>query len=153
MERVAEPTVSTPSSVPAALRLLAGGLFAYAGYLKAVDPAAFATELQNYRLLPTSLVASLAHYLPWLELVCAGAVFIAPMRRGAWLLLAVLGVGFVVFTTSAYLRGLDISCGCFGAAQARPIDSLTLARTGAILALTLAGFALDRVRPGREAAD
>lgn len=144
MERVADPALNAAGLVPTALRILVAGIFAYAGGLKIVEPAAFSEQLLNYRLLPAPLAGPLAHYVPWLELTCAAALFASPLRRGSWLLLVVLAIGFVVFTTSAYVRGLDISCGCFGAGQSAPIDLVTLARTASILALTLAGFTLDQ---------
>jgi putative oxidoreductase len=56
----------------------------------------------------------LALYLPWLELLCAAAVLTRRYERGALLLLAGWGGIFTVALASAWLRGLDISCGCFG---------------------------------------
>ena len=131
------------------LRLSAAGLFAYAGYAKVLDPTTFAAELDNYRLLPAGWSGPLSLYLPWLELTCATALFVPAVRRGAWLLLAILGFGFVGFVVIAWIRGLDITCGCFGPGGARPIDLLTVTRTTAVLALGLTGFAIDRPRVER----
>lgn len=129
------------------LRVSIAALFAYAGIAKALDPGAFAVELGNYRLLPALAEPSLAYYVPWLEIVCAAALFARPFRAGAWLVLAGLAAAFVVFVTSAWIRGIDVSCGCFGGGG-RPIDALTVARTALVLTATCAGFALDRPRCG-----
>jgi len=95
------------------IRLVLGGIFIYAGYIKIIDPHGFAKNIYQYQLLPDVLVNISALILPWLEVV-AGACLIAvpPLRRGAagWILLML-----IVFTTAIIIslaRGLDISCGC-----------------------------------------
>ena len=40
-----------------------------AGALKLIDPAAFARDIEHYRLVPAVVAATLSVYLPWLELV------------------------------------------------------------------------------------
>jgi uncharacterized membrane protein YphA (DoxX/SURF4 family) len=58
--------------------------------------------------------------LPWLEIICGTAVLLGIYERGA---LAILCGALVVFTAaiiSAWSRGLDISCGCFG--NSTPIE-------------------------------
>jgi uncharacterized membrane protein YphA (DoxX/SURF4 family) len=103
------------------LRLLAGGVFLVAGVLKVRDPAHFAADIDHFRLLPYFAVAPLALYLPWLEIVCGLAVFVGGSRRSALVLLLVLTVVFIAAITSAWMRGLDIRCGCFGAASTAPL--------------------------------
>lgn len=117
------------------LRFLCGGLFVVAGVLKAFDPAQFAADIDHYHLLPYFAVAPLALYLPWLELICGFAAMAGAARRGALVLLLGLTVIFTFAVASAWMRGLDINCGCFGAASAVPL-SLALVRDvvlGAIL--------------------
>lgn len=96
------------------LRLLVGGAFIYAGSLKALDPAGFAQAVDNFRLLPYPLSCAIGVYLPWLEILAGAALVIGIFRAGATLLLGGLLVAFLVVLASAWARGLDISCGCFG---------------------------------------
>jgi putative oxidoreductase len=103
------------------LRLLAGGVFLVAGVLKVLDPARFAADIDHFRLLPYFAVAPLALYLPWLEIICGLAVFVGASRRSALGLLLALTVVFIAAITSAWMRGLDIRCGCFGAASTAPL--------------------------------
>jgi uncharacterized membrane protein YphA (DoxX/SURF4 family) len=103
------------------LRLLAGGIFLVAGVLKVLDPAHFAADIDHFRLLPYFAVAPLALYLPWLEIFCGLAVFVTAWRRSALVLLLLLTVVFIAAITSAWMRGLDIRCGCFGAASTAPL--------------------------------
>jgi uncharacterized membrane protein YphA (DoxX/SURF4 family) len=116
-------------------RLALAGVFLYAGLSKLLDPAAFAVSIENYRLLPCAPSGWVALYLPWLETGCAPGLFLPRLRLGATALLAALCAGFCVFLTSALLRGLDISCGCFGGdAAARSDLRLPLLRATLLLA-------------------
>jgi len=103
------------------LRLLVGGIFVVAGVLKVLDPARFAADIDHFRLLRYFAVAPLALYLPWLEIICGLAVFGSAWRRSALLLLLALTIVFIAAITSAWMRGLDIRCGCFGAASTAPL--------------------------------
>jgi putative oxidoreductase len=103
------------------LRFLAGGVFLVAGVLKVLDPARFAADIDHFRLLPYFAVAPLALYLPWLEVICGLAVLVGAWRRSALVLLLALTIVFIAIITSAWMRGLDIRCGCFGAASTAPL--------------------------------
>ena len=96
-------------------RWLLAAILAVAGALKAWDPAATAQSIAHYHLLPAALANSAGLYVPWLELGCAAALLTRPLRRGGWLLAVLLSGSFLVFTSSALLRGLNVACGCFGA--------------------------------------
>lgn len=124
-----------------ACRLLLGGTFAYAALLKLADPSAFATDIGHYRLVPYPLTLAASIYLPWLELLCGTAVLIRRFERGALVLLLGLCVLFSVALTSAWFRGLDIECGCFGSASIPAAVPVALARS---LALGLIAFFLLR---------
>lgn len=123
------------------------GVLAYAGIAKALDPAQFALELENYRFLPSMLTPALALYVPWLEIACAGGLLHAAWRRGAWLIALGLCIGFWVFVLSAWMRGLDVTCGCLGGASASPLTGLTVLRTSLLLAVAAVGFLCDRDEP------
>ena len=99
------------------LAVIIGLTFIYAGALKAWDPVKFATDISNFRILPWGLGVRLAFYLPWVEIVCGVALFIGWMRAGAVSILTALTVVFIGATISAQARGIDLECGCFGAAS------------------------------------
>lgn len=96
------------------LRLAVAGVFLTAGVLKAWEPARFALDVHHYQLLPWVLSAAAAFYLPWLEIVCGAALFVRKVERGALLIALILTTIFLAALISAWSRGLDISCGCFG---------------------------------------
>jgi hypothetical protein len=116
------------------LRLLLAVIFALAGALKLADPATFAVEVSNYRLLP-ELAPYIAVCLPPTELVVAAALLVGPRpwaRAGALAAAALLGV-FNVGVAQVLVRGINISCGCFGGSSG-PVNGWTLARDLALLA-------------------
>jgi putative oxidoreductase len=97
--------------------ILAIGLAAvlgYAGAAKLHDPAAFSTDIENFQLLPAGPSALLAVYLPWLELLLAAGLLLPRWRASAALITTVLFAVFTLAVGLAWVRGLDITCGCFG---------------------------------------
>lgn len=96
------------------IRLALAVILAWAGLLKVLDPAAFAQNILNFRLVSTPLAAALALYIPWLELLIAAALLLPRLRTGATLLTALLFTLFAVLWIVTGLRGIDVTCGCFG---------------------------------------
>ncbi len=99
------------------LDLVLAGIFIYAGILKAIDPVQFASDIDNYKILPWPVSVALAFYLPWLEIFCALGLVFRFFYRGALSILSASIVVFTLATIAAKVRGLDITCGCFGHAS------------------------------------
>jgi putative oxidoreductase len=114
------------------LRLVLAGLFLYAGGSKLADPSAFQVDIFNFAILPWAAAGVAAVYLPWLEILCAGALI--ARKPAAGLLLTVLMVVFTLAIATAWGRGLEVSCGCFGATDGPTNYPLKLTENFAILA-------------------
>ena len=99
------------------LDFVLAGIFIYAGILKAIDPVQFASDIDNYKILPWPVSVALAFYLPWLEILCALGLVFRFLYRGALSILSASTVVFTLATIAAKVRGLDITCGCFGHAS------------------------------------
>jgi putative oxidoreductase len=97
--------------------LVVSAVFIYAGAIKVLDPVGFARDIDNYHMLPWALSIRLAFYLPWLEIFCGLAVLCGLFYRGGLLILNALISVFIVASVVAKVRGLDITCGCFGHAS------------------------------------
>lgn len=100
--------------------LVMGGLFLFAGLTKLGSPEKMAGAIARYELLPTEWVSPLGHILPWWEV--AWAVLLLTRRLvqpSRWVLMGLLVV-YTVAALSAWLRGLDAQCGCFGEAGGSP---------------------------------
>jgi uncharacterized membrane protein YphA (DoxX/SURF4 family) len=120
-------------------RLLLGGLFIWAGAVKALDVPAFAGQIAAYQLLPYAWNYVVAAVLPYIELL-AGFLVVANIRvKPAALLTGLLNVVFIVVLASVLARGLNIDCGCFGPdAGTTPLQAL--GRDLVLLALAVAVY-------------
>jgi putative oxidoreductase len=85
--------------------------------IRLADPAGFANDIDNYKLLPWMIGLALAFYLPWLEILCGVALIVRRLYLGGLSILAALISVSVIATLAAKVRGLDITCGCFGHAS------------------------------------
>ena len=120
------------------LDFIVAAVFLYAGVLKMLDPAQFAHDVNNYRILPWTLSVALGFYLPWLEIFCGLALIARFLYGGALSILTLLIVVFTLATIAAKARGLDITCGCFGHASQHWSLPAHLVTNSAILAALLA---------------
>jgi len=100
------------------VRLIVGGVFLYAGMLKAVHPGQLLLDIQHYQLVSDRFAWLSAGFLPYLEIV-GGLALLGPKTTAAarYLLAGVLLV-FLAALISAWTRGLNVSCGCFGRGSA-----------------------------------
>ncbi|MEY2576783.1 MAG: hypothetical protein QOF80_2270 [Verrucomicrobiota bacterium] len=110
-------TSSFPRILWRVVAIIIGGLFIYAGAVKVIDPAEFARDIDNYKMLAWQVSVWMGFYLPWLEILCGLALIARVLYRGSVFVLTALMVLFIVITVIAKARGLDISCGCFGHAS------------------------------------
>jgi len=97
------------------LRLGLAVVFVYAGAMKLADPTGFAREIDAYRLIPEAMSDLMAVYLPWLEIAIGAGVLLPWTVRSMAVIQMGLMIVFIVALSSAWWRGLDIKCGCFGA--------------------------------------
>ena len=116
------------------LRLVLGGIFLYAGAIKIVNPAAFATGIGNYRLLAHEWLNLLAITLPWIEVIAAAVLIAGVWKRASALLIALMLVVFLVAIGQAVARNLNIDCGCFGTVAGRKVGLMGLGEDLAMLA-------------------
>lgn len=95
------------------LRWLVAIIFIFAGITKALNPETFARDIDNYRMLPYLLATIMAIILPWLEILCGIFLITRKWEKGAAVTLFVLTSMFLIAMSTAIVRGLDITCGCF----------------------------------------
>ncbi len=110
-------TSKTCNIVWRVIDVIVGGIFVYAGAIKALDPVRFANDIDNYKFLPWFISVRLAFYLPWLEMLCGLVLIFRFLYRGGLSILTTLILVFIGATIAAKARGLDITCGCFGHAS------------------------------------
>ena len=120
------------------LHLLFGGVFIYAGAMKAWSPMVFLDDVRSFALLPDPYAGMLAMFLPWLEIFGGLAVITGCLRKGGLLVLNGSLIAFLIAISIAWFRGTDIRCGCFGDSGAATSNYAELiTRDLALLALGL----------------
>ncbi|CAB4331733.1 unannotated protein [freshwater metagenome] len=97
-----------------AARLILGGVLFAAGYLKIGTPDKSQMAVRAYEMLPISVANMLGLILPFVEIVIGALLILGSLTR----FMAALG-GFTMFIfiiaiSQAWVRGLNIDCGCFG---------------------------------------
>lgn len=116
--------------------LFVGLVLAVAAISKLRHPDEFQGVVENYRLLPSFLVAPVAKLLPLIELATAVALMVPPVREmAAWVAVGL----FVMFTLALAInvgRGrTHIDCGCVR----RPTSRSRIGMFHVLRALFLAG--------------
>jgi uncharacterized membrane protein YphA (DoxX/SURF4 family) len=105
-------TISFPPLV-SGLRVALGVVFIVASLDKIQDPAAFAENIANYRIVPHEFIHIIAITLPWLEIVVGALLLLGIWTRANAALAFGMLFAFILAISQALIRDLDISCGCF----------------------------------------
>ena len=128
-------------------RLIVGGVFVYAGFLKASGQTAeFAGLVAAYKILPAFLVVPFATGLPYVEMWVGLFILAGLYTRYAAVAAGILNTIFLAVLLSTFARGIDlVSCGCFGADALSPRYTLIL--DGVLIVLSLVIYRLGRFSP------
>jgi hypothetical protein len=118
-----------------------GAVLIAAGLPKAVKPRIFAAQIADYGIVPVPAAGILARAIPLTELLAGGlllAGLAAPLhlrQAGAGLAMVLLAV-FLAALGSAYARGRNIACACFGGnSELETVGAHSIVRTGLLFAL------------------
>ncbi len=90
-----------------------GGVFIYAGIVKAMDTQGFARAILEYRLLDYKWSLVVASVLPYIEMV-SGILMLAGFRTNAAKGILILSMFFVLILSITIIRGIEVDCSCFG---------------------------------------
>ena len=115
-------------------------MFIWSSLPKMRQPYDFLSSVYSYELVGPKLGMFIAMTLPWLELlvgICLiGGIFIS----GALLASIMMAAMFSYVLGSALHKGLEITCGCFGAGSTDIVNYTTLIRAIVILLASLAAY-------------
>lgn len=95
-------------------RLGLAAVWLVSGWVKAADPVESVVAVRAYELLPETLVRPVAIGLPALEIALGLLLLIGLGTRLVALASAALLLVLIAGIVSAWARGLQIDCGCFG---------------------------------------
>lgn len=124
--------ILTGRALNLALRLLLGGLFLYAAFDKVMHPAAFATSVRGYKIVPFELSNLFALAVSWTELTAGAMLILGVFTRKAAAAIALLLVMFIAAITTTLVRGMVIDCGCFGSEGGSSTSWLLIVRNVAL---------------------
>ncbi|MBI5170724.1 MAG: DoxX family membrane protein [Candidatus Eisenbacteria bacterium] len=117
-----------------------GVLFLAAALAKLGDLGDFANQVNHYRLAPVAWVNLIAMVTPWIELLAGLSLVLRVKPRAGALVALVLLVVFTAAVASAWARGLDFRCGCFGKAGAQSIGARKFVENAALTLLAVGAF-------------
>ena len=99
-----------------ALRVGLGAYFAWSGWVKVFQTGLdeFTRAVGNYKIVVSPWDAVIAYMIPWAEMVIGFCLIVGLWKRGAlWALAGLVGV-FAFGVGQAWVRNLNIACGCLG---------------------------------------
>jgi uncharacterized membrane protein YphA (DoxX/SURF4 family) len=104
------------------IRLVIGSVFIYAGFIKLIDPKAFAKVISQFDIVPDILLPAVAIGLPAAELL-AGLGLILNIK-GSLAVIFNLLVVFIMVLGYGIFNNMDIDCGCFSTEEINARNSL-----------------------------
>jgi uncharacterized membrane protein YphA (DoxX/SURF4 family) len=97
-----------------AARLILGTVLIVSGGLKVTSPAVSARAVRAFQILPFEFAGYVGYALPIIEILIGLLLLIGLFTRASAVVGGLLMVAFVIGIASAWIRGLNIDCGCFG---------------------------------------
>ena len=95
-------------------RLILGVVLLVAGGLKVTSPAVSARAVRAFQILPYDLAGYVGYTMPVIEIVVGLLLIAGLFTRVSAAVGGLLMLAFVIGIISAWMRGLNIDCGCFG---------------------------------------
>ena len=95
-------------------RLTLGGVLFVAGYLKVDKLEVSQMAVRSYELLPIPIANFLGQTLPFFEVVVGLLLILGAATRAVAALGGFTMFIFIIAIAQAWVRGLNIDCGCFG---------------------------------------
>jgi uncharacterized membrane protein YphA (DoxX/SURF4 family) len=121
-----------------AARVVLGAVFVYAGFIKLIDPKAFAASISQYDIVPQILLAPAAIGLPALELI-AGLGLIMNIRGSLTVIFSLLFL-FVSVLGYGILNNLNVDCGCFSEDDIKGFNGLRTAFYRDLVMIAVASY-------------
>ena len=119
-------------------------VFILSGLDKINDLSGFAQSIENYRLLPISVVNIFAIIIPWIEVVAGGLLLVGIYIRENSIIIFTLLLVFTISIASAVLRNLDIDCGCQGTFDGQKVGMLKIIENTALIIVSILSIKLPK---------
>ena len=120
------------------VRLVIGSVFIYAGFIKLIDPKAFAKVISQYDIVPDILLPVVAIVLPAAEFL-AGLGLVMNIR-GSLMVIFNLLIVFIMVLGYGIFNDMNIDCGCFSNEEINAHNSLKQALFRALFMIVAACY-------------
>lgn len=107
------------------------------------QPYYFLSTIYSYQIVGPEVGQLAAATLPAIQIAVAASLVLGWFRRGGYVVAVLLFLSFFAAQYYALDRGLNISCGCFGAGSSLLIGVETLALAGGCAVASLVGLILS----------
>ena len=109
-----------------------GFTFIAASLDKIIDPYTFSRSISDYEITPNWISNFVAIILPWIELLCGLLLIVSFFKKinKSYLtdisnnLIILMLLWFIFILSIAWIKGLDIDCGCGLSEKTTPLDRL-----------------------------
>ena len=119
------------------IRLILGAVFLMSAVPKLAAPRRFASDVQQYGILPRPLASAFGYALPYAELAAAALLLTGVYTEWAALGVAVMLLTFMFAVGVAMARKLNLTCSCFGLLYRERVGWSTQIRDAILLAVAL----------------
>lgn len=142
---------ASASRLPTNIAWLCGLFIAYLLLASAIahldNPYQFLTRIRGYRLMPQLGAEILAGSLPFLHITIALALIVGLFRITALGVASFLFLIYGIAQATTVVRGIEVSCGCFGASdEASLIGIRSVGLAAGACAICLVAMWLSRPR-------
>jgi len=127
-----------------AIRFLVGGTLLVAGLGKMRDPFLFLAQAYDYQLVGPTVGLLITILLPATEVIVGGCLLFCLFLPGSFAVAMILSLIMLFAMSSALVRHLGITCGCFSGADVGKIGYDTIFRSLILLIACVAGFLMTR---------
>jgi hypothetical protein len=115
-----------PQGIDAGVSFLIGVIFIVSGADHLLNPYYFLGSIYSYGICGPRTGEVVAAVLPALQLTVGASLLVRLWRDAAHSLALSMLLAFAFVQGVAFIRGLDISCGCFAACEEKPIGLDTM---------------------------
>lgn len=119
-------------------RILVGITLLWSATEHLKNPQFFLISIIRYELFWDELAKLVAFAVPIIELVLAVCLIANYSPKVTVPLSSILFIGFAAVQATAYFRGMEIDCGCFGTSTEHPISMTTIGINLLVAALLVA---------------
>ena len=98
------------------LRVIVGGIFAYAGLMKLLEPVEnFRAAILDYGIFSPAAASIIARVIPWVEWLGGTFLLAGYLPKQSARIISLLAFGFVILLSISIFSGRGSEkCGCFG---------------------------------------